>query len=169
MYSAFLEKEKTKSELKEELDTLEIQLFRMKNNIKEIAKDSEIISIDQAGDDNWVVIYAHREKDMFQLMLHDCRKPYRGKWNSAIQAEYKDKHTLHIADIKGEENQGYGSVLLQHLKDMAREENVQYITGDIAKRDADHFDRLEYFYEKHYFHVEIDHKEKCGEIIWNDT
>ncbi|WP_156290290.1 hypothetical protein [Oceanobacillus salinisoli] len=168
VYSAFLEREKSKSELKEELDTLEIQLFRMQNNIKEVAKDSEIISIDQAKDDNWVVIYADREKDLFQLMLHDCTKPFRGKWDSAIQAEYKDAHTLHIADIKGENNQGYGSVLMKHLKDVARDENIQYITGDIAERDADHFERLEYFYKKHYFDVKINYKEKCGEIIWND-
>ncbi|WP_342744212.1 uL29 family ribosomal protein [Oceanobacillus senegalensis] len=163
-----MEKEKSKNELKEELDTLETQLFRMQNNIKEIAKSSEIISIDQARNDNWVVIYVNRDQEMFQLMLHDCRKPFRGTWDSAIQVEYKDESTLHIADIKGEKNQGYGSVLMNHLKEVARDENVQFITGDIAKRDVDHFDRLEYFYKKHYFNVNIDHKEKCGDVTWND-
>ncbi|MFD1850838.1 hypothetical protein [Oceanobacillus bengalensis] len=168
VYSAFLQEEKTKGELQEELDTLEIQLFRMQNNMKEIAKESEIVSIDQVRDDNWVIIYANKDDNSLQLMLHDCRKPYRGKWHSAIQAEFKNDNTLHIADIKGEKNQGYGSVLISHLKEMAGEENIQYITGDIAKRDADHFDRLEYFYKKHYFNVEIDHEKKCGGIIWNE-
>ncbi|GAB3046040.1 hypothetical protein [Virgibacillus ainsalahensis] len=167
VYSAFLEKEKNKDELKQELDTLEIQLFRMQNNIKEIAKRSEIISIDQARDANWVVIFADRGKETFQIMLHDCAKPYRGAWDSAIQAQYKDQHTIHIADIKGKENKGYGSVLMKHLKEVAREENVQYITGDIAKRDYNHVNRLNYFYCKHDFKVSIDHDEQCGEIVWN--
>ncbi|AIF42300.1 MULTISPECIES: hypothetical protein [Virgibacillus] len=168
VYTAFLEKEKNKEELKEELDTLEIQLFRMQNNIKEIAKKSEVISIDQARDEQWVVIYADRDEEVCQLMLHDCTKPFRGKWDSAIQVEYREGSTLHIADIKGEENKGYGSVLMHHLKEVAREDNFQYITGDIVERDFDHVDRLKHFYSKHHFDVKIDHQEQCGEIIWND-
>ncbi|MFC3041647.1 hypothetical protein ACFOGI_15490 [Virgibacillus xinjiangensis] len=169
VYTAFLEEEKSKDELQEKLDTLEIQLFRMQNNIKEIAKRSEIISIDQTNDEHWMVIFADKDSTTFQLMLHDCRKPFRGNWDSAIQAEYRDERTLHIADIKGEENKGYGSVLMKHLKEMAREENYQYITGDIVKRDFDHVERLKHFYSKHYFDVKIDHQTQQGEIIWNDS
>ncbi|MEC5424598.1 hypothetical protein QGM71_13940 [Virgibacillus sp. C22-A2] len=168
VYSAFLETTKGKSELKEELDTLEIQLFRLQNNIKEIAKKSEVISIDQAGDDQWVVIYANKDSATCQIMLHECTKPFRGDWDSAIQAEYKNDHTIHIADIKGKENKGYGSVLMKHLKEIAREENVQYITGDIVERDFDHVNRLKHFYSKHNFDVKVDHQEQCGEIIWNE-
>lgn len=168
-YTAFLEKEKDKSELKLELDSLEIQLYRMQNNIKEIAKKSEIISIDQARDGGWVVIYAERDTNLCQIMLHDCDNPYRGNWDSAIQAEYKDRHTIHIADIKGKENKGYGSILMKHLKEVARDENIQYITGDIVERDFDHIERLKYFYSKHYFDVEIDHQEQCGGIVWRDN
>ncbi|SES99143.1 hypothetical protein SAMN05216389_10481 [Oceanobacillus limi] len=170
-YSAFLNMDKDnkdKDQLKKELDTLEIQLFRMQNNIKEIAKHAEVISIDQTKDENWVVIYADRDNKNFQLMLHSCEKPYRGNWNSAIQAEIKGENTIHISDIKGEENKGYGSILMKHLKERAREKNFQYITGDIVKRDFDHVDRLAYFYKKHYFHVTINHEEQSGEIVWND-
>ncbi|WP_245799124.1 hypothetical protein [Virgibacillus siamensis] len=170
MNSIFLEQEETRSkdELKQELDSLEIQLFRMQENIKEIAKHADVISIDQTKENDWVVIYAWKEEATCQLMLHNCERPYRGKWNSAIEAEYKDGGNLHIADIKGEENRGYGTILMKHLKDVAREDNVQYITGDIVKRDFDHVDRLKHFYSKHYFDVKIDHQEQCGEIIWND-
>jgi len=168
VYSPFLEKEKNKEELKEELDSLEIQLFRMQNNIKEIAKKSDIVSIDQTKEENWVVIYTNMDKDSFQIMLHDCSKPYRGKWDSAIQAEYKDEQTIHIADIKGLENKGYGSVLMKHLKEVAKDQNIPYITGDIVERDADHFDRLSYFYQKHSFDVKIDYDNLTGKIVWND-
>ncbi|WP_099156571.1 hypothetical protein [Virgibacillus ndiopensis] len=169
-YSAFLENEneKDKHELKNELDTLEMQLYRMQNNIKKIAKKWDIVSIDQARNEQWVIIYVDKKEETCQLMLHDCDSPYRGKWDSAIQAEYKNDRTIHIADIKGEENKGYGSILMKHLKELAREENVQYITGDIVKRDFDHVGRLKHFYNKHYFDVNIDHEEQCGEIVWND-
>ncbi|WP_174615639.1 hypothetical protein [Virgibacillus ihumii] len=170
MNSIFLEQEETRSkdELKQELDSLEIQMFRMKENINKIAKYAEVISIDQTKENDWVVIYAYKEGSTCQLMLHNCARPYRGKWNSAIQAEFKGDGNLHIADIKGEENQGYGSILIKHLKDVARDDNFQYITGDIVKRDFDHVERLKHFYSKHNFDVKIDHEEQYGEIIWND-
>ncbi|MFD1038274.1 hypothetical protein ACFQ3N_07600 [Virgibacillus byunsanensis] len=167
----FSEKEATKNkdELREELDTLEIQLFRMQENIKKIAKKAEVVSIDQTNDDEWVVVYADKGSETFQLMLHDCGKPYRGNWDSAIEAKYKKDHCLHIADIKGEENKGYGSILMKHLKELAREENLQYITGDLVERDFGHVNRLKHFYSKHNFDVKIDHEEQSGEIVWNDN
>src|SRR5699024_3058594 len=149
-YTAFREQAKDKHEMKQELDMLELQLFRMQTSIKEIAKKSEVVSIDRTKCNQWVVVFAKRDRSACRLMLHDCRAPWRGKWNAAIEAEYRAGNTLHIADIKGEENKGYGSVLMDHLKDIARGENVQYITGDIAKRDFDHVDRLEHFYHKHH-------------------
>ncbi|GIO27193.1 hypothetical protein [Ornithinibacillus bavariensis] len=164
--SAFLQEEKNKEELQQELDSIETQLFRMQSNIKEIAKKSEVISIDQTPDEEWVVVYADKGKNAWQIMLHSCMRTYRGTWDSALQAEMKDDSTIHIAAIKGEENKGYGSVLMKHLKEIAQEENVQYITGDLVKRDYGHVDRLQHFYQKHDFDVTIDHDEKCGEIIW---
>ncbi|ASK61438.1 hypothetical protein CFK37_04235 [Virgibacillus phasianinus] len=166
--TAFLEDNKSKDEIKEELDTIEIQLFRMQQNIKEIAKKWQIVSIDQTKDNGWVVIYADKGEEACQIMLHDCDAAFRGDWHAAIQADYKDGNTIHIADIKGEQNKGYGSILMCHLKEMARLENVQYITGDIVERDFDHVNRLEHFYSKHRFDVKIDHDEQCGEIIWNE-
>lgn len=164
--TAFLEENKSKDKIKDELDKLEIQLFRMRQNIKEIAKKWEIVSIDQTNDFNWVVIYADKGKEACQIMLHDCDAAFRGKWNAAIQANYKDGNTIHIADIKGEQNKGYGSILMNHLKEVAQEENCQYITGDIVERDFDHVNRLRHFYSKHNFDVEIDHEEQSGEIVW---
>ncbi|UJL46901.1 hypothetical protein KFZ58_02845 [Virgibacillus sp. NKC19-16] len=155
-----------RDELKQELDSLEIQLFRMQENMRKIAKKNEIISIDQTKHGGWVVIYANKASNKYQIMLHDCTKPYRGKWDAAIETTYKDQHTLHIADIKGEENKGYGSVLMKYIKEIVDEENMQSITGDIAKRDFDHVERLKHFYRKHDFDVKIDYDEQYGEIVW---
>ncbi|MFD1361171.1 hypothetical protein [Lentibacillus salinarum] len=166
---AFLEDTRSKDEIKNELDTLEIQLFRMQDNIKRIAGNAQVIGIDQTCHNEWVIVYAHKNGHTCQIMLHNCSRPYRGDWHSAIQAEYKGHQKLHIADIKGEENKGYGSVLMKHLKDEARKDNVPCITGHIVKRDFDHVERLKHFYSKHYFDVKIDHETQCGAISWNDV
>ena len=164
--TAYVKENKSKDQIKQELNTLEIQLFRMRENIKEIAKKWEMISIDQTSDFNWVVIYADKRSEACQLMLHDCDEPFRGEWHAAIQADYKGENTIHIADIKGKTNSGYGTILMRHLKELARDKNVQYITGDIVERDFDHVNRLKYFYRKHNFDVKIDHEEQCGGIVW---
>lgn len=167
--TAFLKENRNKGEIKEELDTLEMQLFRMRENIKGIAKKWKIISIDQTNDFNWVVIYADKGSGTCQLMLHDCDETFRDKWHAAIQVDYKDENTIHIADIKGEQNKGYGTILMKHLKELARDKNVQYITGNIVKRDFDHVNRLDHFYRKHDFDVKINYEDQCGGIVWNEA
>ncbi|WP_207667427.1 hypothetical protein [Clostridium sp. 1xD42-85] len=165
--TAFIENEKNKQELQEELNALEIQVLRMQENVKEIAKKAYIVSIDQTKEANWVIVYANRKANTFQLMLHECTKPFRGNWDSAIEAEYKSETTIHISDIKGEQNKGFGSVLMKHLKEIAHQENKHYITGDIVKRDFDHVERLKHFYTKHYFEISMDHNEQSGKIVWS--
>ncbi|WP_245628126.1 hypothetical protein [Shouchella shacheensis] len=100
-----------------------------------------------------------------QLMLNTCDKPYRGKWDFALRAQFANDHSLFIGDIKGEPDKGFGSICMQYLKDEARKNNQQ-ITGNLAKRDWDHLDRLTYFYKKHKFRVTINEKEQSGAVVW---
>lgn len=151
----------------EELEEMEFQVFRMRENIKEIAKKYDIVGIDQTKKLNWVIIFKVDDGDTGQLMLNDCQGPFRNHWDSCIQFVYKEDYSIHISDIKGAEDQGYGSVLMQYLKDLAQQKNIRTITGDLAKRDWDHLDRLKYFYEKHNFDVFINYDEQYGKIKWN--
>ncbi len=160
--------QKNPQELKEELDELEIQLFRIQQNMKEIAKKRQVIGIDQTKDDNWVIISAVDDGNICKVMLNECTRPFRGSWDSSILAEYRDQNTIHIGDIRGPGGKGYGTVLIDHLKEIARDQNIQYITGDIAERDWDHVDRLEHFYTKHNFDIELDAENKSGKIEWTD-
>jgi hypothetical protein len=160
---------KSPSEVKQDLEDLQFQLFRMQDNIKEISKKHQIIGIDQSKEEKWVIVSAFDDGNRCQIMVNDCDTAYRGNWDFSLQAQYKDEdNAIHIGDIKGPANQGYGSICMNHLKEIAREQNIPVITGDIAKRDWDHVDRLVYFYEKHDFEVEIDPTTKSGEIIWKD-
>jgi len=160
--------EKSPNELQKDLVDLEFQLFRMQENIKEISKKSQVIGIDQTKEDKWVIVSAEDDGTQCKIMINDCETAYKGEWDFSIHAIYSDEDKIHIGDIKGPANKGYGSICMNYLKDIAKEQNIPYITGDIAKRDWDHVDRLIYFYEKHDFDVEIDYKEKSGEIVWND-
>jgi diamine N-acetyltransferase len=169
--SAFIAERETKSEdeLKEEIEDLEFQMLRMQDNLKEIAKKWQVIGVEQTPDNNWVIIYAADDGETCKIMLSDCESAFLGKWDFAIQASYADDNTIHIGDIKGPENKGYGSILMNYLKELAKNQNIHTITGDIAKRDWDHKDRLVHFYKKHNFKVNIDKETKSGEIQWRLT
>ncbi|MFD2639077.1 hypothetical protein [Piscibacillus salipiscarius] len=162
-----LEAEQTQEERQAELENMEFQVLRMRENIKEISKKYDIVGIDQTKQDNWVIVFKDADDEKGQLMVNDCAGPFKGHWDSCMQLEFKDEQTVHIADIKGPEDQGYGSILMNYLKDLVKEFNYQYITGDLVERDWDHLNRLTYFYEKHNFNVNVDPNQQKGEIIWH--
>ncbi|MCD8509046.1 MAG: hypothetical protein LRY73_03615 [Bacillus sp. (in: Bacteria)] len=156
-----------KEEVIEELEDLEMQVYRMRENMKEIAKESQILGIDQTKEDKWVIVYAKDDGNVCRVMLHDCETPYRGHWDFSIHAQYADDYVIHIEDIRGDENRGFGSICMKFLKEHAMEQNVQYITGKLVERDWGHIDRLKHFYKKHNFQVEVEDDEKYGEIFWS--
>ncbi|MED4125078.1 hypothetical protein P4631_01445 [Halalkalibacterium halodurans] len=157
---------KDAKELKEDLEDLEFQMFRMRENVKEIAKKSKVIGIEPTKGAEWVIVYLHDDGYQCKVMLTSCDSAFDGTWDFSIMASYKDEDHLHIGDIKGPENQGYGSICMKYLKEIAYEQNIRYVTGDIVKRDWDHLDRLIHFYEKHHFDVNIDTEKQAGDIVW---
>ncbi|MET3504153.1 hypothetical protein [Halalkalibacter oceani] len=161
------EEQKTAEQIEQNLEELEFQLFRMQENMKEIAKRWKIIGIEPTNEEKWVIVSMVDDGHLCKIMLNQCDAADHGRWDFSIQAQYEDRHTIHIGDIKGQENRGYGSICMKYLKDHAKAQNVQYIKGDLAKRDWDHIDRLIHFYEKHHFEVEVDYDEKAGSIRWN--
>lgn len=160
------EEKKDPEELEQNLEELEFQVFRMQENVKEIAKKSQIVGIEQTKEEKWVIVSIVDDGHACKIMLNDCESSYRGNWDFSIQAKYEGGSTIHIGDIKGEENKGYGSICMSYLKEHAKDQNVQFIKGDLAKRDWDHLDRLIHFYEKHDFDVEVDHENRCGSIVY---
>ncbi|TMW73459.1 hypothetical protein [Alteribacter natronophilus] len=160
------EDSKTKDELIREKSDLEFQLFRMQDNMKSIAKHWKVLGIEQTKEDHWVVVYRSDKNGVCQIMLHECTAPFRGDWDFAIQASYEDDRTIQIDDIKGQENKGFGTVCMHYLKKTAQQQNINFITGNLVKRDWDHIDRLIHFYRKHNFQVEVNSSEQVGRIKW---
>ncbi|MEG7281507.1 hypothetical protein [Bacillus sp. 0909A] len=160
-------KEKNRQELEEELNHLEFQLYRMQENIKDLSKDARVLGIDQSKDEDWMIVSSIDDGQTCKIMLTDCETAYRGESCFSLVASYQDD-AIHIGDIKGPPNYGFGSICMKYLKDIARDSNIPKVTGDIAKRDWNHVDRLIHFYEKHQFEVCIDSDTQSGSIKWTD-
>lgn len=63
-----------------------------------------------------------------------------------------------VLDIKvdrGPENEGIGSLLLEFMEDWAKANGIAFLFGDLSGADADHFDKLRHFYEKHGYEFEL--------------
>lgn len=160
------EEQKDAETLEQDLADLEFQVFRMQENMKEIAKRWQVIGIEQTKEEKWVIVSIFDDGHVCKIMLNQCETAYQGVWDFSIQAKYEES-TIFIGDIKGEENQGYGSICMKYLKEHAKDQNVQFIKGNLAKRDWGHLDRLIHFYDKHDFKIEIDHANQSGEIRCN--
>ncbi|MCY8523556.1 hypothetical protein MOD11_20095, partial [Bacillus atrophaeus] len=63
--------EKNREELKEELNQLEIQMYRMQENIKDISKDSRVLGIDQSKDEDWLIVSSIDDGQTCKIMLTD--------------------------------------------------------------------------------------------------
>ncbi|MCF6137408.1 hypothetical protein [Pseudalkalibacillus berkeleyi] len=163
---SLLVREPFADESNRDLEEMEMQVFRMQDDIKRIAKKWDVVGIDHSKEDNLVIVYKHEEEERCNIMINDCESAFRGVWDFAVQALFPDRDRIHIGDIKGPENKGYGSICIDYLKELAQDKNIPYITGDISERDWDHLERLIHFYEKHNFTVDVDYEEKWGHITW---
>ncbi|EIT86752.1 hypothetical protein A374_04239 [Fictibacillus macauensis ZFHKF-1] len=151
-----------------EVSDLEFQVLRMQNDLKEIAKRWDVVGVEQSKDEHLTIVYKQENQHQCKIMLNDCASSFQGTWDYSIDAAFKGEDGIFIGDIRGPANKGYGSICMPYLKEIAREHNIPCITGDIAKRDWDHVDRLVYFYEKHGFIVELDEEKQTGSIVWRN-
>ncbi len=79
-----------------------------------------------------------------------------GKMTCIIKEETEG---ITISDIICKRNnKGYGSLMMNKLVEVAREEEYKYIDGWLSKEDANHVNRLYHFYRKFGFEI-ISHDE----------
>lgn len=79
---------------------------------------------------------------------------------------HPDKNELFICDFQSKiENRGYGSKALSSIIALAKILDCKYIRGNLGPADVDHFDKLDYFYKKHGFIVNIDSDRESGDIV----
>ncbi|MBD5018759.1 hypothetical protein GUF50_04770, partial [Xanthomonas citri pv. citri] len=85
-------------------------------NMKDLSKDAKVLGIDQSKHDEWMIVSSIDDGQTCKIMLTDCKTAYRGKGCFSLVASYKDD-AIHIGDIKGPPNHGFGSICMKYLKD----------------------------------------------------
>ncbi|MNH50182.1 hypothetical protein D3C73_17930 [compost metagenome] len=104
-----------------------------------------------------------KESQSIVLSLYTLKKGLGSKIMSVYNIE---ENTVFIGDISSRiENKGYGSILMVNIIDIAKRLNADTITGNLSETDSAHFDKLEHFYKKHGFIVNIDASGKNGTIL----
>lgn len=147
-----------------------------------INKGFEIISMFQKEDHN-LILYRHfydetpKEKEsIIFLGIRVITKKGILYPDPVLKAFFSDDFTdITLADIEVEEhlsNHGYGSILLSTLIEIAKQRNINSITGWISSADSDHIERLVHFYKKHNFEVYLNENSrdslKIGDLIWKN-
>lgn len=91
----------------------------------------------------------------------------------SLNAFFNIEHTeIELADIDIKEdiaNEGYGSILLSALIEIAKNKKTHSISGWISRVDENHIDRLVHFYKKHNFKVILQNEmesKKIGNLLW---
>lgn len=144
-------------------------------------KGFEVLSVTQTEKAN-LIMYRHflddipeeEEIRIFIGIRAITQKGILGR-DPVLKAFFKNNFTIiSLEDIEMEDslvNQGFGSILLTTLIDIANKRNVNRITGEIARVDIGHIERLVHFYEKHNFEVILcsDSADvyKIGDLVWN--
>ena len=170
----------TLSPLKRNIDVTETsneQIKMLKNN------GFEILSTIQKENVNLILyrkFYDETPKDEVEYIFIGIRaitqKGILGR-DPVLKAFFKNNFTaISLEDIEmGDSlvNQGFGSILLTTLIDIANMRNINRITGEIARVDIGHIERLVHFYKKHNFEVRMcsDYTDKqiIGDLVWRNN
>ena len=146
-------------------------------------KGFEVLSVTQTENAN-IIMYRHflddipEEKEMRIFIGISVITPNgRSGRDPVLKAFFKNNFTtISLEDIEMADsfiNQGLGSMLLNALLDIAKKRNISRITGEIARVDIGHIERLVHFYEKYNFEVILcsDPTDgyKIGELVWNNS
>lgn len=149
--------ENEKDQLEKKVDTLQYNV----NKLIELKYEILAIEKDKLGDP--VIIYTYPTNETSRdVYIKDSHTKLKD-WDFAIVSIYhSSENTLHIEEIKGTTiNQGYGTIALNYLKEIAHSLRVKKVTGEI-KKDLENYDRVEHFFKKHGFSISND----TGHIEW---
>lgn len=103
-------------------------------------------------------------------MCHPKTSPktwgYAGHGYLSIQGRNKGEAKLQDLKIDSNlENKGIGSALLTLIEIWAKKYGVNKIVGNLSEVDANHLDKLRYFYNKHGYNFLMYEPEKIGDSI----
>jgi len=132
--------------------------------LQQIREDGcEVQGVMTARDGQIVILYsAFDSYHTFARIVYDngiATKRYQNDLAMYVQKKVNE-HALKLAYIRilhDKINQGYGTLLMNHLLDRARKASIRYIEGHMQETEnREHEARLRHFYHKFGFSVDED-------------
>lgn len=142
------------------------EINKFKRSIDQRANEDCLFAVDK--DHQWYIsleVPMHAIKKGRLTGVYLWKLGYADPVCRAFFSYSKYNDTIKIADILSNcENRGYGSQILKSILQIARHLSVGTVEGDLSSVDKDHFDKLEYFYNKQGFTVTFNHDRTVGGI-----
>lgn len=142
---------KVKSDLRKE--------SQFKDNIRRVLiNDNLILGLEQKSYDEHVIVCKKSVGPSIKILDADnpsvTHVEILASYNN--NNNYESKKSIHIHEVlcNSMTNQGYGTIAMKYLIEMAAKENIQEITGDISRIDKEDMSRVEHFYKKFGFKFE---------------
>lgn len=137
-------------------------LFRSKkkeflNQLAYNERISDMVLVSRDGE--WFISLGQRIDELIDegVARVDMHHRRHSGWIVRMEIVYhRRKREMFLGDIVSKiENQGHGSRMLEFLISLSKELGCHVIRGNLSSNDADHFDKLRYWYEKYGFEVNI--------------
>ena len=128
-----------------------------------------IIKIEEARNGNHLILYSpsHNKDYIFAriIRLDGSVSSFTNDDIKMFISRERFTNSFHINNIfiyGVNQNQGYGSILMNQLIENARNQFIHYIDGYMTPpKDKEHEERLRHFYKKHGFTID-----KYRNILW---
>lgn len=164
---------KNKLNMKELKITSFNKCIEFMKKVKKDYKKNKLLDITfNEKSDTWTVVYIENEipPREFSIIVTSCTKSHAREVYK-LEFEFKDEEQeINITENRAyEKREGYGSIGLQALKELAERLNYKEITGTIESTDWDRVDKLQKFYSEQEFKVNINAEVKSGFIIWENN
>lgn len=159
---------------------MQYELSYQLESIKQV--DSEVLQVLERKDSK-VIVYRIFDEDIQPEDASDILLKARIIKKKGVlvpepwlHASFNEKLSkLSISDININNalvNDGYGSMLLGNLIQIAKKNDTKEISGWISRADYNHIDRLVHFYKKHDFEVGLYNESNSvaiGDIVWRNN
>jgi hypothetical protein len=137
--------ESQNDQLEKKIDTLQYNLNRL------LELDYKIFAIEKDKLGEPVIVYRDQEEASRNVYLKNCETKLEEEWDFAAIATYNEgENILRLEAIKGNAiNQGYGSICLAYLQELAHTLRVKKIVTAVSEPESE--ERIEHFFKKHGF------------------
>jgi hypothetical protein len=141
--------ESQNEKLEKKIDTLQYNVNRL------IELNYKIFAIEKDKLGNPVIIYTDQELTSKNVYLKNCETKLEEEWDFMAKATYnEDENNLYLNEIKGNAiNQGYGSICLTYLQEIAHSLRVKKIVTKVNEPES--AERFAHFFRKHGFALDL--------------